>query len=108
MARTSYVTRPPPEHTTAAASLSPPAPLVPGCSLPDYLHSVYICQLASEPPGSELIMMPAEYEDRSDTGEDAEWRTHENGNASNCWKTTTIYQYISHHPNLVRFLRPDP
>jgi serine/threonine protein kinase len=53
-------------------------------------------------------MMPAEYEDRNDIEEDAEWRRVTNGNSSKCWKTTTIYQYISHHPNVVRFLRPDP
>jgi len=81
---------------------------VPGSSSPDYLHSVYICQLASKVPGSELIMMPAEYEDRNAIGEDAEWRTHENGNAGKCWRTATIYQYISHHPNVFRCLRPDP
>jgi hypothetical protein len=73
MARINYATRPPPGHIIAAASLGPPTPLVPASRSPDYLHSVYICQLVSEVPGSELIMMHAEYEDHNDVGADAAW-----------------------------------
>jgi serine/threonine protein kinase len=104
MARTYYRTSPPPGHAAAAASLGPPTPLVPGWSLP-YLHNVDISQLVGDEPGSELLMRPVEYEDREDIGEDAEWR--EAQYADRCWKTTEIYQHISHHPNVVRFLRPD-
>jgi hypothetical protein len=107
MARTYYETGPPHGHAAAAASLGPPTPLVPGWS-PPYLHNADISQLVCNEPGSELLMRPNEYEDRNDIGEDAEWRTHEDGNADKCWKTTEIYQHISHHPNVVRFLRPDP
>ena len=109
MACTGYSVRPPLNHTTAAASLpGPPTPLVPGYSSYTILHNVTLGQLDGDKPGSELLMMPAEYEDRDDIGEDAEWRTTANGDASKCWKSTNIYQHISHHPNVVRFLRPDP
>jgi serine/threonine protein kinase len=81
---------------------------VPGYGSSTVLHNVNISPLVGDEPGSELLMMPAEYEYRDDIGEDAEWRTNANGNASKCWKTTEIYQHISHHPNVVRFLRPDP
>ena len=109
MACTGYSVRPPLNHTTAAASLpGPPTPLVPGYSSYTILHNVTLGQLDGDKPGSELLMMPAEYEDRDDIGEDAEWRMNANGNASKCWKTTEIYQHISDHPNVVRFLRPDP
>ena len=106
MARTG---RSPAEHTVAAASLpGPSTPIVPGYGSYTILHNVALGQLDGGEPGSELLMMPAEYEDRNDIGEDAEWRMNANGNASKCWKTTEIYQHISDHPNVVRFLRPDP
>jgi hypothetical protein len=97
---------PPAEHAVVAATLGHPTPTIPRPFT--YLHSVVICQLVSDNPSPELIMMPVGYEDRDDIGADAKWRTHENGNADRCWKTTTIYQHIGHHQNMVRFLRPDP
>jgi len=109
MARAGHSTRPPAEHTIAAASIDdPPTPLVPGYGSYTILHDVALGQLDGGKPGSELLMMPGDYEDRNDIGEDTEWRTNANGNASKRWKTTEVYQHISHHPNVVRFLRPDP
>lgn len=106
MARTGFRTVPPPGHTATAASLGPPTPTVRRFDAFTPLHLVTLEQLAGDEPGSELIMMPEEYEDRDDVDEDAEWR--KGDHAPNCWVTTLIYQHIDHHPNLVRFLRPDP
>jgi hypothetical protein len=110
MARTYYQTRPPYGHAAAAASLGPPTPLMRadwGSShYGPYLHNVYVSQLVGDELSSELLMGPIEYEDRDDIGEDAEWR--EAHYTDKCWKTTDIYQHIAPHPNVVRFLRPDP
>jgi hypothetical protein len=54
---------------------------VPGYGSYTILHNVALGQLDGDEPGSELLMMPAEYGDRNDIGEDAEWRTNANGNA---------------------------
>ena len=106
MARTGYRTQPPPGDATAAASLGPPTPRVPGFGPSAELHDIELSPLAGDAPGSELIVRPEGYEDRDDIDEDAEWR--EGYWARKCYATIEIYQHIEHHPNLVRFLRPDP
>lgn len=94
MARTVYRVLPPRQDQLLAR----PTPVVLGSRT--LLNNVGIYRLEGD--GSELIMMPHEYEDRNDIGEDAEWRMNNDGNAERCWRTTKAYQSIGHHANLVR------
>lgn len=94
MARTVYRVLPPQPDQPSGQ----PTPVVLGSRT--LLDNVCIYQLDGD--GSELTMMPHEYEERNDIGEEAEWRMNNDGNAERCWVTTTVYQHIEHHPNLVR------
>lgn len=101
MARTNYGVKPPPQHQANTPKAYPHSErtfLQVNASIDG--DNVQIAELANA--DSELLMMPKTYEDRNDVGEDAEWRTNDDGDAGRCWKTTLIYQHIGHHPNVVR------
>lgn len=84
MARMNYKVKPPAQQPSDASSLGPPTPLA---SEPGFLvGDVEVHALAGQK--HEMILLPRGYEDRQDFGEDAPWRTDEDGDQHRCWQST--------------------
>ncbi|KAG8631100.1 hypothetical protein KVT40_000240 [Elsinoe batatas] len=100
MARTQRRIPPPPPSRPLAGS--PPTPVkLPGWSA--ILDTITAEELDNDV--GEVILLPPEYEERSEVEPEAYWRNQHD--ASRCWTTTFIYQHIQSHPRLARFIRPD-
>lgn len=97
MARGVYKITPPQQDRTDA-SLGTPTPLAPGLGF--LVDGVIVHQLAGAE--NEMILMPKSYESRQDVGDDAAWRTDDDGDAHKCWQSRIVYQQIEHHPRLLR------
>lgn len=100
MARTVVRVRPPPDWQPADASSEPPTPLGQGRSF-QLERNIELAPLADN--GTEMLMMPPNYYERKDVGEDAGWRQNDDGTPHACWQTTLIYQHIHQNPRLVRY-----
>ncbi|KAF2223856.1 hypothetical protein BDZ85DRAFT_197618 [Elsinoe ampelina] len=100
MARTQRRQPPPPPSRPLAGS--PPTPIkLPGWGA--ILDTITAEELDSD--AGEVILLPQEYEERSEVEPEAYWRNQDD--ASRCWTSTFIYQHIQPHPRLARFIRPD-
>ncbi|KAI5362546.1 hypothetical protein Slin15195_G062020 [Septoria linicola] len=95
MARTTAIVRPPPGYSDAA--IGPPTPLVESgiFALIDTAGAIGLffrwVRTASH---ASRLRRPSRF------GENSEWRREHDANR--CWKTTSIYQQIGHHPRVVR------